>query len=50
MNEKTKILVIDDEEDFSHFIKLNLESTNKFEVFTSTTGKEGIKHAKINKP
>ena len=50
MNEKTKILIIDDEEDFSHFIKLNLESTNKFEVFTSTTGKEGIKRATINKP
>ena len=32
MAEKTVILMIDDEEDFTHFMKLNLESTSEFEV------------------
>ena len=50
MAEKKKILIIDDEKDFAHFIKLNLESTNKFEVIPSATGKEGIILAKTNKP
>ena len=50
MAKKKKILVIDDEKDFAHFIKLNLESTNQFEVVTSATGKEGIIQAKTIKP
>ena len=50
MAEKKKILIIDDEKDFAHFVKLNLESTNKFEVVTSAAGKEGIILAKTKKP
>lgn len=50
MTERTKILIVDDEEDFCYFIKLNLENTNKFEVSISTTAEKGIELAKKNKP
>ena len=50
MTEKIKILIIDDEEDFCHFIKLNLESTNKYEVNIETSGKKGINRARNSKP
>ena len=50
MAEKAKILIIDDEEDFAYFIKLNLESTDRFEVFTSTSGQDGINLAMEKKP
>jgi CheY-like chemotaxis protein len=33
---KIKILLIDDEEDFCFFVKLNLEKTGKYEVLTTT--------------
>lgn len=39
------ILVIDDEEDFCYFVKLNLEETGNYEVLTATSGAEGIKKA-----
>ena len=47
---KLKILIIDDEEDFGHFIKLNLERTGEFEVLVSTEGKQGIVLAKSHNP
>ncbi|MDD5613885.1 MAG: response regulator, partial [Candidatus Omnitrophica bacterium] len=47
---RKKVLLIDDEEDFCHFVKLNLEDTGKFEVFTSGNGSEGIEIAKNEKP
>lgn len=50
MDEKLKILIIDDEEDFFYFTKLNLEKTGRFEVVGSTKGPEGINLAKKNKP
>ena len=50
MAEKAKILIIDDEEDFAYFIKLNLESTDRFEVLTSTSGQDGINLAMEKKP
>ena len=37
-----KILIVDDEEDFCYFIKLNLEETKHFEVLTAYSGPEGI--------
>ncbi len=49
MNEK-KILLIDDEDDFCFFVKLNLEKTGKYKVFTATRGKEGIRLAKQHRP
>lgn len=50
MGEKLKILIIDDEEDFFYFTKLNLEKTGRFEVSGSTKGSEGIDLAKKNRP
>jgi len=51
MSDKKKtILIIDDEEDFTFFVKLNLENTGDFVVHTSTDGKEGIEMAKTIKP
>ena len=47
---KTKILLIDDEEDFCFFVKLNLEKSGKFEVRTTTSGSEGIILASKERP
>ncbi|MCF7907409.1 MAG: response regulator [Candidatus Omnitrophica bacterium] len=40
-----KILIIDDEEDLSFFVKANLELVEGYEVTTATSGKEGIRVA-----
>ena len=40
-----KILIIDDEEDLSFFVKANLELSGEFEVLVATSGKEGLKKA-----
>lgn len=37
-----KLVMIDDEEDFCHFVRLNLERSGKFKVFTATRGSDGI--------
>jgi|SRR5208283_917282 len=50
MAHKTKILMIDDEEDLAYFVRLNLEKTGKFTVITAKRGSEGIKLAKTEKP
>ena len=47
---KKKILLIDDEEDFCFFVKLNLEKTEKFEVLTTTSGSKGIVMASKEHP
>lgn len=49
-NKKLKILLIDDEEDFCYFVKLNLENTGKFEVLTTTSGAKGIIIASKEQP
>ena len=41
-----KILIIDDEEDFCFFLKQNLEATGSFEVFTSSSGEQGLELAR----
>lgn len=38
----TKVLMVDDEEDFCFFVKLNLEKTKKYKVYTANRGAEGI--------
>ena len=43
---KKKILIIDDEKDLCMLMKLNLESTDEFEVTTVNSGEEGIKKVK----
>ncbi len=47
---KKRVLIIDDEEDFCHFVKLNLERTDEFEVITALNGMQGIEIAKEQKP
>jgi len=39
---KKKVLLIDDEEDFTFFVKKNLEQTQEFEVVVANDGKSGI--------
>jgi len=50
MESKKKILIIDDEEDFCFFVKGNLESTGEFDVLATSSGKEGIKLVRGEKP
>ena len=50
MQNKAKILIIDDEEDICHFSKSILEKTGKFEVMTAMRPMTGINLAKLNKP
>lgn len=45
-----KILIIDDEEDLTFFVKANLELAGDYEVLVATSGKEGIKAAVNHKP
>jgi len=49
-SDKKKILLIDDEEDFCFFVKLNLEKSGKFEVLTTTSGSKGIVMASSERP
>ena len=47
---KKKILVIDDEKDFTHIIKLNLEKTGRYQVETENDGASGFASAQEFKP
>ncbi len=49
MKNNKKILVIDDDEDILKLIKIILTNKN-YEMFTATTGEEGIKMAIQKKP
>ena len=46
---KKKILVIDDEEDFSFFIRKNLQRSN-YEVIVAANGDDGIRIARASLP
>ena len=48
--ERSKILVIDDEEDFCEFVKWSLEKTGRFDVLVSTDGPSGITLAQTEAP
>lgn len=48
--EKTKILMIDDEQDFCKLVKMNLEQVGDYEVRVISNSKQGIKLAKKEKP
>jgi len=50
MEEKKKILLIDDEEDFCFFVQGNLENTGDFEVVYTGKGRKGVELAKSEKP
>jgi CheY-like chemotaxis protein len=49
-SKKIKLLLIDDEEDFCFFVKLNLEKTGKYEVLTTTSGADGVIMASRERP
>jgi CheY-like chemotaxis protein len=48
--EPKHILIIDDEEAFSFFVKLNLESDSRFKVSIANCGENGIEIAREAKP
>ena len=48
--EKKKILIIDDEEDFTKLVKMNLEATGKYEVKVENKGAIGFDAAKQFRP
>ena len=48
--EKKKILIIDDEADFTRLMKLNLEETGKYEVSIENKGANGFATVKSFKP
>jgi DNA-binding response OmpR family regulator len=52
MRKPVNILTIDDEESFTFFIKLNLqtETRHDFQVTTANSGEEGLKIAKTLRP
>ncbi len=47
---KARILVVDDEQDFLHFIKLNLEKTGRFQIDAFTSPAEAMKWLDMIKP
>lgn len=49
-NDKKKILVVDDEEDLTYFLKANLELESQYEVITVTKSKEAFKAILKHKP
>lgn len=50
MPDPVKILIIDDEEPFTFFVKLNLETDPRFKVTVANRGEEGLKLAKTTIP
>jgi CheY-like chemotaxis protein len=50
VQEKIKVLVIDDEVDFCYFVQKNLIQNGMFDVVVANNGKDGIKMAENNKP
>lgn len=49
MNEKIKILVVDDEPDVVEIVSYNLKKEN-FEIFKAYNGKEAIESVRLNLP
>jgi len=50
VEQKSKILIIEDEEHLALLIKLNLEHTGKYEVFIAKDGEEDLRKAKQENP
>ena len=48
--EKKRILLIDDEEDYTKTMKLNLERTDKYEVITENRGAKALLAVRKTKP
>lgn len=45
-----KVLIIDDERDFCHFVQANLQLIGNYEVITVGTGRKGIRAARKHNP
>jgi CheY-like chemotaxis protein len=50
MDEKKKVLLIDDEKDFCFFLKNNLERTGRYNVMVANDGESGISLVKLERP
>jgi len=50
MEEKRRILIIDDEEDFCYLIKMSLEAMGDFEVLVCCNGREAVQLVKKQQP
>ncbi len=48
--DKKKVMVVDDEETFTHIVKLNLEETGLYEVLTLSGAKDIISHLHAFQP
>ena len=47
---KSRVLIIDDEENFCKLVKKNIEQTGEFEVHIATNGDDGIRLTRELKP
>ncbi len=45
-----RVLIVDDEEDFCHLVKRNLESTGEFKVYFAHNGQDGVTLAHLEMP
>jgi CheY-like chemotaxis protein len=50
MTVRTKVLVIDDNTGFCNITKLSLERGGRYQVYTATSGEQGISMAKRHRP
>ncbi len=50
MRRKKTVLIIDDEEDYSYFLKINLEKSGRYKVFTANNGEKGLQTIFKKKP
>ena len=50
MAEEKKILIIDDEEDFCSFVKMNLEAMGGFQVSTCSDSRMAIRQVRMQRP
>lgn len=50
MEDKKRILIIEDELYFARLVKMNLESTGRFDVYIESDGESGLDKVKNEKP
>ena len=50
MPAKTRVLIIDDEENLTQLLKMNLETMGNFEMLACNSPKEGLAFARTQKP
>ncbi len=50
MDDRKRILIVDDEEDFCSLVKTGLEARDEYKVSMATGGKHGLEIARIERP